>query len=98
MSTTSVDPVTLAQQARTICQVAEDLRVAASAWQAKLTDPGAGLQLTTATSAVEDVREVWADDFAVYSEVLEQWCTAATAAAQGYATVDEYLARRYDIR
>jgi hypothetical protein len=75
-----------------VCDVAEDVRTASRAWRRALDDPQGAFQLQEAAEALIGVRDAWEEDFAVYSEVLAQWCQAARAAAAGYATVDEYVA------
>jgi hypothetical protein len=89
MTAMQVDPAGLARQAKTVCQIGDDLRIAASTWSAAATGE---FGLSTVDDAVAEVHEVWQKDFAVYQEVLAKWCEAAHAAAEGYQTVDEYQA------
>lgn len=91
---TEVDPAELDRRARMVCDIADDLRVAASAWRTGLASPKDGCELSTVADAIGDVREVWGRDFSVYQEVLRKWCEAGQAAAHGYRTVDEYAAAR----
>lgn len=89
---TQADPGGMATQARSVCDVAEELDIARRSWRNELTDASDAFDLRAATAAFEEVRDVWQDEFRVYHEVLEHWCNAARAAAAGYTTVDEYVA------
>jgi hypothetical protein len=90
---TYADPGGVTRAARGVCDIAEDLHVATGKWRwGKLDSAGDAIQVKEAVDAVVGVRDAWEKDFSVYHEVLEQWCQAATAAAKGYKTVDEYLA------
>jgi hypothetical protein len=87
------DPGGVTRAARSVCDIAEDLSAATTKWRwGKLDAPGDALKVKEAIDPVANVRDAWEKDFSVYREVLEQWCQAATAAAQGYKSVDEYLA------
>ena len=81
-------------QAQSVCAVSEDIEAARRAWRSALDGAAEAFKLEDATSAFENVREVWEDEFRVYAEVLQQWCKAAQAAAAGYQTVDAYEADR----
>lgn len=89
---TMAETAAITRQARPVCDIAEDVRTASRAWRQALDDPEGVFELQEAAEALIGVRDAWEEDFAVYSEVLEQWCQAARAAAAGYATVDEYVA------
>lgn len=85
-------PAEITTTGRSVCDIAEDLRVATRDWFRALDDLGAAFRLRDATEAVEAMRDAWHADFGVYRGVLDEWCQAAKAAAAGYQTVDEYLA------
>ena len=89
---TVAETTAITRQARPVCDVAEDLRTAAHTWRQALHDPEGVFALQEAAQALIGVRDAWEEDFAVYSEVLAQWCQAARAAAAGYQSVDEYVA------
>ena len=89
---TMAQTAAITRQARPVCDIAEDVRTADHTWQQALQDPEAVFGLQEAAEALIGVRDAWREDFAVYGEVLAQWCEAARAAAAGYATVDEYVA------
>ncbi len=89
---TMAQTTAITRQARPVCDIAEDIRVASRTWRQALDDPDSAFELEVAVGALTAVRDVWEEDFAVYREVLAQWCQAARAAAAGYATVDEYVA------
>lgn len=92
MATTGVDSQGLAQQERTVCEIAEDLDTARRDWRNALDGAAEAFKLEDATTAFENVRDVWQDEFRVYHEVLKHWCDAVRAANAGYQTVDEYVA------
>lgn len=81
-------------QAQSVCAVSDDVDEARRAWRNALGGAAEAFKLEDATTAFENVREVWEDEFRVYAEVLRQWCTAARAASAGYQTVDEFEADR----
>jgi hypothetical protein len=90
---THADPGGVTRAARSVCDIAEDLNSATTRWRwGKLDSPSEALKIKEAVDPVASARDAWHKDFSVYHEVLEQWCQAATAAAQGYKSVDEYLA------
>ncbi|HEX6684252.1 MAG TPA: hypothetical protein VF062_15720 [Candidatus Limnocylindrales bacterium] len=91
---TQADARGITAQAQSVCAVAEDLDAARRTWRDALDGAGEAFKLEDAADAFESVRDVWRDEFRVYHEVLEHWCTAARAAAAGYQTVDEYVAQQ----
>jgi hypothetical protein len=92
---TQADTSGVTTQAQSVCEVAEDIDVARRDWRNALDGAAAAFKLREVTEAFEHVRDVWEDEFRVYHEVLEQWCTAVKAAAAGYQSVDEYEAAQY---
>lgn len=87
MTAIEVDPAGLTRNAASVCQIAEDLRLASSAWAGAVDAPAFDVAVSAST-----VREVWQAELKVYQEVLEQWCLATRAVAAGYKTVDAYVA------
>jgi len=85
-------PAQISTTGTSVCDLAEDLRVATRDWFWALDDLAAAFRLQQATESVEAMRDAWHADFGVYRAVLDEWCVAAKAAAAGYQTVDEYLA------
>lgn len=94
MTRTEVDSGAIDGQARSVCEIAEDIDTARRDWRDALDGVAAAFRLEDATSVLTDVRDVWEDEFRVYHEVLEHWCDAARAAAAGYDTVDAYVAEQ----
>ena len=92
---TQADGQGITAQAQSVCEVAEDVEAARIAWRGALDGAAAAFKLEDATTAFEELRDVWEDEFRVYAEVLRQWCQAARAAAAGYQTVDAYEADRH---
>lgn len=84
----------IAAQAQSVCAVSEDIDDARRTWRNALDGASEAFKLEEATTAFEEVRDVWEKEFRVYAEVLRQWCQAAQAAAAGYQTVDEFEADR----
>ncbi|MGP3963089.1 hypothetical protein ACTWPT_44600 [Nonomuraea sp. 3N208] len=82
------------RKARAICDVADDLRISRRDWKEVLETPEDEFKLTDPAAAVVAVRDVWEKEIGVYIEVLEQWCLATHASAQGFKSVDDYIAAR----
>lgn len=85
-------PTRITAKGRSVCDIAEDVRIAARDWNNGLADPGADVKLGGATEAVEAMRDAWMADFGVYHDVLVEWCNAAKAAAAGFTSVDDWTA------
>jgi hypothetical protein len=81
---------------RSVCDIAEDVRIAARDWHRGLENPGAALRMGGATEALEAMRDAWMADFGVYHDVLVLWCQAAKAAAAGFTSVDDYNAGQFN--
>ena len=84
----------IATRGRAVCDIGEDVRSAVAAWYAALDGCDEAIALYGGAAAAETMRQAWRREFAVYIDVLEQWCTAAKAAAAGFASVDDYAATK----
>ncbi|MET9336683.1 hypothetical protein [Nonomuraea sp. NPDC003804] len=82
------------QKAGTVCDTADDIRIARRDWKQALESPEDEFKLTDPTAAVVAVRDAWEKEFEVYREVLEQWCLATRASAEGFKSVDDYVAAK----